>query len=125
MEFKELIVAFGAKYGIEGLDGADGVAELDVGGTRVEVLEDTHANSLLIYAEIGNPPPDANGVFGAMMLQANFLFRGTNGATLCQNPETHTYAPLSGCFRLRLPASRRLPMTWSRSSTRQRTGERC
>lgn len=49
MEFKELIVAFSAKYGIEGLDGADGVAELDVGGTRVEVLEDTHANGLLMY----------------------------------------------------------------------------
>ncbi len=49
MEFNELIVAFGAKHGIEGLDGADGVAELDVGGTRVEVLEDTHANGLLMY----------------------------------------------------------------------------
>lgn len=27
-----------------------------------------------------------------MMLQANFLLRGTEGATLCQNPETHAYA---------------------------------
>ena len=27
-----------------------------------------------------------------MMLQANFLLRGTEGATLCQNPETQAYA---------------------------------
>ena len=82
MEFKELLAAFAAKYGVEGFDGADGAAELDVDGVRVE----------LACAEIGHPPPDANGAFGAMMLQANFLLRGTEGATLCQNPETHAYA---------------------------------
>ena len=27
-----------------------------------------------------------------MMLQANFLLRATDGATLCQNPETGAYA---------------------------------
>ena len=34
----------------------------------------------------------ANGAFGAMMLQANFHLRATEGATLCQNPETQAYA---------------------------------
>ena len=91
MEFKELLVAFAAKYGIEGLDGVEDVAELDVDGARVELLNDPHAQSLLACAEIGHPPPDANGAFGAMMLQANFLLRATEGATLCQNPETHAY----------------------------------
>ena len=43
-------------------------------------------------AEIGHPPPDADGSFGAMMLKANFLLRATEGATLCQNPETSAYA---------------------------------
>ena len=79
MEFKELLAAFAAKYGVEGFDGADGAAELDVDGVRVELLDDP-------------PPPDANGAFGAMMLQANFLLRGTEGATLCQNPDTQAYA---------------------------------
>ena len=36
--------------------------------------------------------PDANGEFGAMMLKANFMLRATDGATLCQNPETGAYA---------------------------------
>ena len=92
MEFKELIAAFAAKFGIKGLDGADGVAELDVEGIRVELLDDPQTQSIFACAEIGLPPPDANGAFGAMMLQANFLLRGTAGATLCQNPETGTYA---------------------------------
>jgi len=92
MEFKELLAAFAAEYGVEGLDGADGVAELDVDGVRVELLDDKHARSIVACAEIGHPPPDANGAFGAMMLQANFLLRATDGATLCQNPETHVYA---------------------------------
>ena len=92
MEFRELIAGFAAKYGLAGLDGADGVAELDVEGIRVELLDDPQTRCVFACAEIGHPPPDANGALGAMMLQANFLLRGTEGATLCQNPESGTYA---------------------------------
>jgi hypothetical protein len=56
------------------------------------MLEDSQARSLVACAEIGLPPPDANGAFGSMMLKANFLLRATDGATLCQNPETGAYA---------------------------------
>ena len=92
MDFNELLAAFAAKYGIEGLDGADGAAELDVDGVRVELLDDPQSRCALACAEIGLPPPDADGAFGGLMLQANFLLRGTEGATLCQNPETGAYA---------------------------------
>ena len=86
MEFKELIATFAAKYAIEGLDGVDDVVELDVDGSRVELLNDQQTRSVVVCTEIGQPPPDANGVFGAMMLKANFMLRATDGATLCQNP---------------------------------------
>ena len=92
MEFNELIAAFAAKYGIKGLDGVDGAAELDVDGVRVELLEDLQTRSLVACAEIGLPPPDANGAFGSMMLKANFLLRATDGATLCENPESGAYS---------------------------------
>ena len=92
MEFRELLAAFAADYNIEGLGGADGVAELEVDGIRVELLEDLQTRSLVACAEIGLPPPDANGAFGSMMLKANFLLRATDGATLCENPETGAYA---------------------------------
>ena len=92
MEFKELLAAFAAKYGIEGLDGADGAAELEVDGIRVELLNDYQNHSILACVEIGRPQHGANDAFCSMMLQANFLLRATEGATLCQNPETHAYA---------------------------------
>ena len=92
MEFKELLAAFAAKYGIEGFDGADGSVALEVDGIRVELLDDPQSRCLLACSEIGLPPPDADGPFGTMMLQANFLLRATEGATLCQNPETGAYA---------------------------------
>ena len=92
MVFSELLAAFAAKYGIAGLEGADGAAELDVDGLRVELLDDPQTQSVLACTEIGLPPPDADGAFGGLMLKANFLLRGTEGATLCQNPETGAYA---------------------------------
>ena len=92
MEFKELIATFAAKYAIEGLDGVDDVVELDVDGSRVELLDDQQTRSVVVCPEIGQPPPDANGAFGSMMLKANFMLRATDGATLCQNPETGAYA---------------------------------
>ena len=92
MEFKELLAAFAAEYSVEGLDGADGVAEIEVDGNRVELLDDPQARSLIACAEIGMPPPDADGAFGSMMLKANFLLSATDGATLCENPETGAYA---------------------------------
>ena len=115
MEFNELLAAFAAKYGVDGLDGADGVAELEVDGIRVEMLEDSQARSLIACAEIGLPPPDANGAFGAMMLKANFLLRATAGATLCQNPESS---------RWRSRTANRSPQASNRLSTRRRTGAR-
>ena len=123
MEFNELLAAFAAKYGVDGLDGADGVAELEVDGIRVEMLEDSQARSLIACAEIGLPPPDANGAFGAMMLKANFLLRATAGATLCQNPETGAYA-LVRPFPLALRTANRSPQASNRLSTRRRTGAR-
>ena len=92
MEFKELIAALAAKHGIEGLDDVEDVVELDVDGNRVELLDDEQTRSVAVCIEIGHPPPDANGAFGSMMLKANFLLRATEGATLCQNPETGAYA---------------------------------
>jgi hypothetical protein len=71
MEFKESLAAFAVKYGIEGLQGTGGAAELDVDGVRVELLDDPQAQCLFACVEIGHPPPDANGAFGSMMLQSS------------------------------------------------------
>ena len=104
MSYEELVEKFAAKYGIDGLAAVNGVAAMVVDGAKVELLADEDAGCVVVYAEIGHPPPDANGRLGEMMLKANHLFLGTNGGTLCQNPETDAYvlmrpvplAPLEG-----------------------------
>ena len=91
MSYEELIERFAAKYGIDGLVAENGVAAMVIDGVKVELIDDEEARCVVIYAEIGYPPPDSNGRFGEMMLKANHLFLGTNGGTLCQNPETDAY----------------------------------
>ena len=63
---QETATAFAAKYGIEGLNDADGMAMLKADDISVELLEDQQTRSVLACAEIGFPPPDADGAFGAM-----------------------------------------------------------
>ena len=104
MSYEEMVEKFAAKYGIDGLAAENGVAAMIIDGAKVELISDEDAGCAVIYAEIGYPPPDANGRFGEMMLKANHLFLGTNGGTFCQNPETDAYvlmrpvplAPLDG-----------------------------
>lgn len=91
MSYEELIAAFGAKFGIEGLVDEGGSVSLVIDGAKVDLISDAEADCVVIYAEIGYPPPDAGGKFGETMLKANHLFLGTNGGTLCQNPETDAY----------------------------------
>ena len=91
MDYTEIMNGFAAKFAVEGLDIHDGACTLEIDGTKVVFLHDMAEDALALVAEIG-APPDANGPFGSMMLKANFLFGGTAGATLCQNPETDAYA---------------------------------
>ena len=91
MSYEELIEKFAAKYGIDGLSAENGVAAMVIDGVKVELIDDEEARCVVIYAEIGYPPPNSNGRFGELMLKANHLFLGTNGGTLCQNPETDAY----------------------------------
>ena len=92
MEYKELLEAFAAKFGIAGLEITDDFTAIDVDGVLVGFVNDDNSRSLAVTVQIGNPPPDANGKFGEIMLKANWLFRATEGATLCQNPETDAFA---------------------------------
>ena len=91
MSYEELIERFAAKYGIKDLSSENGVAAMAIDDVKVELISDEDAGCAVIYAEIGYPPPDANGRFGELMLKANHLYLGTNGGTLCQNPETDAY----------------------------------
>ena len=92
MEYCELIDAFSAKFGVQGPDAKDGVAVFDIDGMTVGFVNDETSATVMVVAELGYPPPDANGKLGEIMLKSNYLYNGSNGAVLCMNPETSAYA---------------------------------
>ena len=92
MEYRKLIEAFAATCGVESPDAKDGVAVFDIDGMTVGFVNDETSATIMVVAELGYPPPDANGRLGEVMLKSNYLYNGSNGAVLCMNPETSAYA---------------------------------
>lgn len=92
MDYNELIKAFAASLGIEGTQIEGGATAFEIDGMEISIFHDEAADMVMVYGEIGQPPSDDDRSFGPAMLKANHLFRGTGGATLCQNPETGEYA---------------------------------
>ena len=92
MQFEELIKGFAGEFGIADGQIDDGTAVFDIDGMTVGFVHDETAAAVMVVAEIGYPPPDANGKLGEVMLKSNYLYNGTNGAVLCMNPETSAYA---------------------------------
>lgn len=92
MEFNELMQSFAAKYGLADLKVDNGTAVLEIDGMTVGFIHDPVTDSVMVVAEIGYPETDVSANFASAMLKANYLFAGTAGAVLCQNPETGAYA---------------------------------
>lgn len=92
MEFNELMQSFAAKYGLTDLNADDGTAVLEIDGMTVGFIHEPATESVMVVAEIGYPETDVSANFASAMLKANYLFAGTAGAVLCQNPETGAYA---------------------------------
>ena len=86
MEFIELVTSFAERHAIEGLAAEDGVAMIDIDGTEVTLRESAEGRTVAISALIGDMPPDANGVFASVALQANYAAIG--GMALCVDAET-------------------------------------
>ena len=85
MNFKEFIEALGKTLGMR-LENVGGACGLDVDGVTV-MLHDAD-DLVLLAAEIGPPPPEdgLEALFRAA-LKANWLYKGTGGATLAINPD--------------------------------------
>ena len=85
MDFKEFIESLGKALGMR-LENAGGACGLDVDDVTV-ILHDAD-DLVLLAAEIGPPPPEEGlETLFSTVLKANWLYRGTGGATLAINPE--------------------------------------
>ena len=85
MDFGKFIKSLGNALGMR-LENAGGACGIDVDGVKV-ILHDAD-DLVLLAAEIGPPPPeDGLETLFRTVLKANWLYRGTGGATLAINPE--------------------------------------
>ena len=92
MTYEELTTALAAELGIEGLVREDGICSVEIDGMIVSLVHVEEADALALHGLIGDPPPEAEDRFNAMLLKANHMFQGTGGATLSQDPQTREYA---------------------------------
>ena len=91
MEFDLLIERFGKVTGL-------GKLALDEAGTctflvdemKVSLMHIAEGGHLLCFAEVGALSAEVGSAFLLAALKANFLFRGTGGATLAVSPDAST-----------------------------------
>lgn len=100
MVFEELVDAAGRRLGVA-LAARDGAARLLVDGMAVDVLDVAACGAVALRGAVGAPPPQGLAALHRAMLEANFGFAGTGGATLAVNPESgeltlERAAPLAG-----------------------------
>ena len=84
MTFGKLIEELNARLGVE-IEDAGGAFALEIDGETV-VLQQADGDLVLVRADLGEVPPDRREIFAAAALEANFLYKGTGGATLAVNP---------------------------------------
>ena len=88
MAFDEMISLLSKAIGIE-LQIVDGVCgfkagdpEDDVASVNIMISNVEERGEILLYADLGNVPPEGREDFYRTLLEANNLFQGTAGATL-------------------------------------------
>ena len=92
MDASEIIGALGAKLGI-GLEFDDGdVCSFEADGMIVTIHNLREIDTIAITGDLGEPPPWNLETLYRSMLEANYLFKDTSGATISFNPETGRFA---------------------------------
>ena len=83
MEYKELIGAFLAKYGLAAPPGEEKIGAVEIDGTSVTLREDAAAGALILSAEVDDMPPDENGRFASILLKASGLLSANAEGAFC------------------------------------------
>ncbi|MCR5413398.1 MAG: type III secretion system chaperone [Kiritimatiellae bacterium] len=91
MQYEELLKAFGESLGLGDFPQEHGPVAIDVDGMPIAFVHKPETDRIVLLGTVGEPPPEAAGRFGALLLQANFMFEASESCTLAQNPEGGTY----------------------------------
>ena len=87
MTFEELMNEVGRKLGVE-LVTYGGMTQLTIDGMEISISEIAEREAVVLNGTLGEPPPQGLAPLYRAMLEANFNFAGTSGATLAVNPDS-------------------------------------
>lgn len=89
MNFETLMKSFGESQDVELYIDGD-FCSFSACDTEVFIEDLAGRDTLVLHADIGLPPKDAEKRLFELFLDANHLFQGTNGATIARNASTGT-----------------------------------
>ena len=92
MEASEVIKTFCERVGIAFEPDDDGTVSLEVDGSVVTINDLREIDAIVIVGDLGEPPPERLEALYKVMLEANYLFGGTCGATISRDPKTGRFA---------------------------------
>lgn len=91
MDANEILQGFSKRIGTE-ISLADNACSLAVDEMLVTILYLPEIDAITLSGDLGEPPPERLEGLYKTLLQVQYLFRGTGGATISLNPETDRFA---------------------------------
>ncbi len=91
MEINDILKSFSEKIGMEIVPSDDGVYMFDVDGIIVTFHVLQEIDTIILTGDIGEPPPERLENLYKTMLEAQYLFKSTFGATISLNSENNHF----------------------------------
>ena len=92
MEFEKLVEGFAAKVNEPGLrPDDDGAVTIENDRVCITVQDVPELGKVMMHCALGESPAENAAALERKMLEANFMYRGTAGATLSRDGETGRY----------------------------------
>ena len=89
MEFKKLMADFAAAARVDRIDpDEDGCYRFEIDGMVVTLSEVVQSGDLLMWAEVGELPPEGRETLYRTLLEALYMGRATGGSVLSVDPES-------------------------------------
>ena len=89
MEYCELMRQFGAKVGLPDLAPDEtGVCRVGIDDMLVLFREDVETSRIMVWAEVGEPPPEGRERLYLLLMESMFMGQATGGATFSIESES-------------------------------------
>ena len=91
MDSFRLIENFGERLGMTLDRNPDGAYLFEIDGRRFSIHDIAECGQVVLYGDLGHPPPECREKLCVALLEAQHMLKGTAGATFSIDPETGNF----------------------------------